>query len=128
MTYSGALATLLSALEPAVAIALACIPLMRPLFGGKKAAKNTDVCYAYSSSKHNGSGLYLKKGSRSCDYDPGTFTELVDDNDDSSEVQLQPIKPVQTVAVSKVQEDSEKSLPSSPQAIAVERKWEIMRH
>ena len=125
MTYSGALATLLSALEPSVAIALACIPLMRPLFGGSKTAKKTGTGYEYGSSKQSSSGLYSK--GRSASRGPGTFTELVDDNDDSSEVQLQPMKPIQTIAISTVEQDRRQFV-AQPQAITVERKWEIRRN
>jgi hypothetical protein len=48
MTYSGVLATLLSGLEPSVAIALACLPQMRPLFARKKPAP-----YGYGSREVN---------------------------------------------------------------------------
>jgi hypothetical protein len=48
MTYSGVLATLLSGLEPSVAIALACLPQMRPLFARKKPAP-----YGYGSREIN---------------------------------------------------------------------------
>ena len=96
MTYEGVLATLLSGLEPAVAIALACIPLMRPLLGHRGGASPSRTGYDYSGS--GTSGLYSGKkgrspaGSRAMN----TFTELGDDADDgsnSSVVQLQPIKP-----------------------------------
>ncbi|KAF2684446.1 hypothetical protein K458DRAFT_442819 [Lentithecium fluviatile CBS 122367] len=87
MIYSGVLATILSGLEPAVAIALACIPLMRPLFG-KKSTKTSDSGYNYESSKT--SRIYSKKAGRDA---TNTFSELVDDNDDSSQVQVQPLKP-----------------------------------
>lgn len=95
MTYEGVLATLLSGLEPAVAIALACIPLMRPLLGHRGNATPSRTGYDYSGS--GTSGLYSGKkgrspaGSRAMN----TFTELGDDADDgsnSSVVQLQPMK------------------------------------
>ncbi|ORY10515.1 hypothetical protein BCR34DRAFT_588590 [Clohesyomyces aquaticus] len=42
MTYAGVLATPLFGLERSVAIALACIPLLRPLCGGRgRASKHT---------------------------------------------------------------------------------------
>jgi hypothetical protein len=123
MTHTGVLATILSGLEPAVAIALACIPLMRPLFG----KKNPDSRSAsqYNSSKN--SGLYSKKDSRNASRGPSTFTELVDD--DSSEVHLQPIKPVANVNVSTeaVPPQLRESVSVPGQAITVERKWEV-RH
>lgn len=44
MTYEGVLATLLSGMEPSVAIALACLPQMRSLF-----ARNKLAPYGYGS-------------------------------------------------------------------------------
>lgn len=124
---SGVLATILSSLEPAVAIALACIPLLRPLFGSTTPPK-TGSRSEYASSKQ--SSLYSKKGSRSARRRPGTSTEVVDDNHDSSEVQLQPMEPVQranvTVAPAKDNRDSQ-APPSLKQAIGVERRWELRR-
>ncbi|CAO2648769.1 Nn.00g097180.m01.CDS01 [Neocucurbitaria sp. VM-36] len=88
--------------------------------------KNAGSSYEYGSSKQ--SGLYSKKGSRSASRGPGTLTELVDDNDDSSEVQLQPMKPVQNVNITAAQVDrNSQALSSQNQAITVERKWEIRR-
>ncbi|KAH7130091.1 hypothetical protein B0J11DRAFT_243866 [Dendryphion nanum] len=94
MTYTGVLATLLSGLEPAVAIVLACIPLMRPLLGRRGSNSNTNTGYDYSGSGN--SGLYSGKKRNPNSRDLNTFTELGDDADDgslSSVVQLQPIKP-----------------------------------
>ncbi|KAF2204466.1 hypothetical protein GQ43DRAFT_446691 [Delitschia confertaspora ATCC 74209] len=87
MTYDGVLATLLSGLEPAVAIVLACIPLLRPLFGSHKLKENTSSKYGYRSG--GGSELYSKKGmTKSGNRE---FQELEDDNDDSgSQVELKP--------------------------------------
>ena len=48
MTYEGVLATLLSGLEPSVAIALACLPQMRLLFARKKPAP-----YSYGNRDNN---------------------------------------------------------------------------
>ncbi|RYN15881.1 hypothetical protein AA0119_g12802 [Alternaria tenuissima] len=123
MTYSGVLATILSGLEPAVAIALACIPLMRPLFG--KPRKTTHSSYQYGSSRQT--SLFSKKGSETHGLDPtATFSELVDNNDTSSQVELQPIKPSHMVRVSSVYEHQKQQVPASPDhAIAVERKWEV---
>jgi hypothetical protein len=122
MTHSGVLATVLSGLEPAVAIALACIPLMRPLFGKKKSEKER-TGYDYNSSKT--SGAFSKKGSKNGSRGPSTFTELVDD--DSSEIHLQPIKPVHNVSVSAMpsQQNQRQSMPPPSQTITMERKWEV---
>jgi hypothetical protein len=122
MTYTGVLATILSGLEPAVAIALACVPLMRPLFGKKGLAKER-TGYDYNSSKT--SGAFSKKGSKNGSRGPSTFTELVDD--DSSEIHLQPIKPAHEVSVSAtpMQHNQRQSMSTSGQTITMERKWEV---
>ncbi|KAI4923285.1 hypothetical protein J4E85_008322 [Alternaria conjuncta] len=96
MTYTGVLATILSGLEPAVAIVLACIPLMRPLFGKSNQAMRSNL--DYESSKKT--SLLSKKGSRRHDDPTATFSELVDGNDASSQIELQPVKTCQIVRVS----------------------------
>jgi hypothetical protein len=126
MTHSGVLATILSGLEPAVAIALACIPLMRPLLGTRSSNKNGSGYY-HDGSKRSGS--YPKKGSRNAIYAaPGTFTELVYDNENSSEVQLQPVRSGTSVTVSDDREVvNRQSTPSPDRTITVERRWEVRR-
>lgn len=128
MTYTGVLATILSGLEPAVAIALACVPLVRPLFGKKAPGKNST---AYDYNSNNTSGIYSKKDNRSAGRDPLTSTELVDDTDDSSEVRLQPMKGVQevTVTTEPVVQSRRESVNGLPgQAITIERKFEVRHH
>jgi hypothetical protein len=93
MTHSGVLATILSGLEPAVAIVLACIPLMRPLLG-HKSANTKDSRYRYNSSRM--SKLDVKEMVRG---NTDTFPEWADDTDASSQVQLQPIELSSTVEV-----------------------------
>jgi hypothetical protein len=123
MTYTGVLATILSGLEPSVAIALACIPLMRPLFG-RKDPSGKGSAYEYSNKS---SGIYTKEV-RGAVRDPNSFTEIVDDNDDSSEVHLQPIKPCQNTSVTTEPIDRRESITALPgQAISVQKKWEV-RH
>lgn len=126
MTYTGVLATILSGLEPAVAISLACIPLLRPLWG-RKPSGSKGSSYEYNSSKQG--RVYPKKGSKGSGGGAvGTFTELVYENDDSSEIQLQPVKPKRSVSISAITESkSDPSLVSPGQAITVEQKWEIRR-
>jgi hypothetical protein len=126
MTHSGVLATILSGLEPAVAIALACIPLMRPLLGTRSSNKNGSGYY-HDGSKRSGS--CPKTGCRNaiCAA-PGTFTELVYDNVNSSEVQLQPVKSGTSVTVSDDREVvNRQSTPSPDRTITVERRWEVRR-
>ncbi|RYN43824.1 hypothetical protein AA0112_g238 [Alternaria arborescens] len=124
MTYEGVLATILSGLEPAVAIVLACIPLMRPLFSNTRNAANSS--FSYGSSTHT--SLFSKKGGRAHGLDPtATFSELMDDNDASSQIELQPIKASQIVRVSSVC-GHHKQVPANPNyAITVERRWEVRR-
>ncbi|XP_014550951.1 hypothetical protein COCVIDRAFT_20708 [Bipolaris victoriae FI3] len=99
MTYSGVLATNLSGLEPSVAIALACIPLMCPLF--RKSRKTTHSSYQCDSSRQT--NFFPKKRSETHSLDPtATFPRLVDNNDASSRVELQPINPSHMIRVSSV--------------------------
>ena len=125
MTHTGVLATILSGLEPAVAIVLACIPLMRPLFGLSK--KSDHPSYQFGSSKRT--SRFSRKGCDTHGLDPtATFSELVDDNDTSSEIQLQPIKSEQLVSVSSFDKGHRQQASRSPnQAITIERKWEVTR-
>lgn len=43
LTYLAALPSIYSVLEPALAITLACVPLLRPLFGGKYSVRGTRI-------------------------------------------------------------------------------------
>ncbi|KAH5183106.1 hypothetical protein HBI24_082660 [Parastagonospora nodorum] len=97
MTYTGVLATILSGLEPSVAIALACIPLMRPLFRKAKSGGCRST-HGYNSDKS--SGVFSAKKGRGAGRYQGSFIETVDDNDDTSEVHLQPMKPACSVDIS----------------------------
>ncbi|KAI4649078.1 uncharacterized protein J4E78_008596 [Alternaria triticimaculans] len=124
MTYTGVLATILSGLEPAVAIVLACIPLMRPLFS--KSNNATRSSFDYDSSKKT--SLFSKKGNRRHKDPTATFSELVDDNDASSQIEMQPVKTCQVVRVSSVyKHDREQRVADSKHAITVERRWEVRR-
>ncbi|KAH6867157.1 hypothetical protein BKA58DRAFT_461125 [Alternaria rosae] len=122
MTYSGVLVIILSSLEPAVAIALPCIPLTRPLFD--RSIKTT-----HSSYVSRRVSFFSKEGSRTQDFDPtATFSELVGNNDTSSPLELQSIKPSQIVRVSSVYEHRRQQIPASPNySITVETKWEVRR-
>ncbi|PSN59357.1 hypothetical protein BS50DRAFT_626789 [Corynespora cassiicola Philippines] len=121
MTYTGVLATMLSGLEPSVAIALACLPLLRPLCVSRKAHQHSGYDYGSGGDSELYSGKDRKSSSR-------PFTEL-NDNDDSSEVQLTPMKPVQNVQVSTSPENNSDRSVGLPvaQAITVERRWEVQR-
>lgn len=117
MTYSGVLATILSGLEPAVAIVLACIPLLRPLYKTRRSDNDTSQYYGSSG----GSELF-SKGSKN---EGHPFDTL---NDDSSEIQLQPVKPDHTVRVSATPDDRSCTSPFETKqynAITVDTRWEV---
>ena len=124
MTYSGVLATILSGLEPAVAIALACVPLMRPLFPSHR-RRNGTKSSQYNYGSGGDSGLYSSKSKR------GAVELHTSDGD--SEVELQPTqqKPVENVNVRastwNVEGHSEDPLENDQrgQKIKVERRWEV---
>jgi hypothetical protein len=99
MPYSGTLTTILSGIEPAIAIFLACVPLMHPIF--KK--------YTSRANRVDGSRLSYNTGGLSRGYtkqkggsrEPSrNNTELFedddDDDDDDSQIQLQLIDVSQT--------------------------------
>ena len=121
MTYEGVLATVLSALEPAVSIVLACVPLMRPLFGKSKHSIDSD--YQYSSSKQMSFSL---KKSRLHKLDPtATFSELAEGDNNSSQIELRPVEGIQRVHISSDEDRSKQDRIISPRAISIERKWEV---
>ena len=122
MTYSGVLVIMLSGLEPAVAIALSCIPLTRPLFD-----RSTKTNYSCSGSRRT--SFFSKKVTRTQDFDPtATFSELVGNNDIPSPLELQSIKPSQIVRVSSVYEHHTQQIPASPSPdITVDTTLEVGR-
>lgn len=113
MTYSGVVATILSGLEPSVALALACVPFLRPYFGrGFGELK---------SSYNAGNGSKSLKENRSGD--SRTFQEL---RDDASDVQLRPMNDgVQDTHVS-AKGTSNRITGSNDQThITVQKQWEV---
>ncbi|KAI4592690.1 hypothetical protein KJ359_010592 [Pestalotiopsis sp. 9143b] len=90
-TGTGLLAFLFSTVEIAVAVSLACVPFLRPFFrgtfGGSSADNSkykTNASYAFSNT---GTKVYRSRG----------FKELDDNN--GSEVQLQPVDPEREIGV-----------------------------
>lgn len=79
MTHSGVVATLLSGLEPSVALALACVPFLRSLFGNMFGSPNTRL--KHLPARTNG---FTGERRRS---DAAAFEAL---QDDCSDVQLHP--------------------------------------
>lgn len=138
MTYDGVLATLLSGLEPAVAIVLACIPLLRPLF--VRSRHNLDSGYQYGSSSGKHISFLSKRGGGSGALSHGldptaTFSELVDhQTNNSSQIELRPVEGIQRVCISSDEERGKEERGKmmakggvSPRTISVERMWEVKR-
>ncbi|RDW61985.1 hypothetical protein BP6252_11418 [Coleophoma cylindrospora] len=117
MTYSGLLATVLSGVEPTVAIILACVPFLRPLFG--KGASTDDTSYNLSDGATGG---FSKKAAVSSEARP--FEEL---DDDSSEIQLRPIDEpnAQVVAYSEHMSTSPRDKSTKSQFITVQTQWQV---
>jgi hypothetical protein len=68
------------------------------------------------------------KGGKVPDLDPtATFSELMDDNDASSQIELQPIKTSQIVRVSSVCSHHKQVPANLNHAITVETRWEVRR-
>ena len=112
-TYSGVLVTLLSGLEPSVALALACVPLLRPLVRTRRLKGTHSSQYGSSGGSQTLSRVGGKRG------DSRHFDQL---DDDSSEVELQPVKSIREDRTGMA---SEKHNTSNKQVITVERRIEI---
>ncbi|KAH7040010.1 uncharacterized protein B0I36DRAFT_379081 [Microdochium trichocladiopsis] len=74
---------LLSVMEPALGIILGCVPLLRPLFGGRYSATGTAKLGPRSTSEHNSS-----ENSKGSKVSKRSFNQLKDDT--GSETQLRP--------------------------------------
>ncbi|KAM0335545.1 hypothetical protein ACHAQA_000593 [Verticillium albo-atrum] len=117
MTHSGVVATLLSGLEPSVALALACVPFLRPLFGS--AFESSQKGSSYANMKPN-TDEYRKGSKRSETRD---FQEL---QDDASEIQLRPVMPIRDTLVTSDPKTAVRSMKDAkPDTITVERQWEV---
>ncbi|KAL8330144.1 hypothetical protein RB597_005452 [Gaeumannomyces tritici] len=110
MPHSGLLATLLSGVEPSVALTLACVPLLRPLWrGGRSSDGSTGASGSGYKRSGEGSGLgFGSKGSKK-HRQPGLETLAMTTSDDSSDLQLQPL---------------DDKVPG-PQFIKLEKQWEV---
>jgi len=119
MTYTGVLATILTGIEPAVALSLACIPFLRPLVSGNGIrSTGTDSRYA---SRTLGSKNPTGSGSR-------PFKEVT--GDDSSEVQLRPLGSDSFKYEADVSREGGSVGPAQPKgtggAILVSKGWNIV--
>lgn len=116
MTWSGLLATIFSGLEPAVAISLACVPFLRPIFDTKQDGQTPSNYYVPEGSDQ------FSKGNRSDSGRP--FQEL----DDASDIQLQPVKAESDFRIS-INTSSEgkdaTNQSAQPNGITVYTKWEV---
>jgi hypothetical protein len=113
MTYAGVLATILSGLEPSVAIALVCVPHLRTLFTRSSQSKKLGYDYGVSGS----SQLYASRDKRSA---TRPFDPL---NDDCSEVQLEPMDHRHSAQVET--SVAGKSDEANKGTITVEKRWEV---
>lgn len=109
MTHSGLFATLFSALEPPVAISLACVPYLRTILGGRWAASRSKFGYTHDS----GPG-FSKSGNRLAGSQP------LESRDDDSEVHLRPMR---AVAVEGGRHDGREL--DKKGEIHVETRWEV---
>lgn len=123
MPYSGTLTTILSGMEPAIAIVLACVPLMRPIF--KKSSSRVDSSRSgYDTGELSGGYTKQKGGSRK---HSGGITELFedDDDDDGSQIQLQPVD-VSKAGISTILHDTEgPAMSYYSRAITVKKSWAV---
>ncbi|KAJ8112813.1 hypothetical protein OPT61_g4906 [Boeremia exigua] len=127
MPYSGTLTTILSGMEPAIAIVLACIPLMKPLFRrfSSSAASSQSV---YDTGELSG-GYTKPTGSRR--EHSGVTDVLFEDDDDNdeddndSQIQLQPVD-VPKAGISIVSHDTEgTTMPHLNGTITVKKSWAV---
>lgn len=125
MPYSGTLTTILSGMEPSIAIVLACIPLMRPIF--KKFSPRADSSRSgYTTGEL--SGGYTKQA-RGCREHSENVDELFEDDynddDNDSQIQLQPVYVLKagTSIISHGTEDP--TMPHSSSAITVKKSWAV---
>jgi hypothetical protein len=111
------LATVLSGLEPAIAIALACIPLLRPLFKRQQSE--------HGSSQYYGAGRTSKSFSKKGGFSDSRSLDILDDN--SSGVQLRPMKAEHNVQVSTSSDgrDEDVGTTRDPKAITIDTSWEV---
>lgn len=94
LTYDAVAPSIYSVLEPTMSITLACIPVLRPLLGGRYSSTGTRLGPSGNTTT-GGSAARGSRGSRSAKRTSKSgFKALGGDNDDSSEYQLRPLDPV----------------------------------
>lgn len=122
MPYSGTLTTILSGMEPAIAIVLACVPLMRPIF--KKFSSRADSSrMGYNTGELSGGYIKQKAGSRK--HSGNTTEPFEDDDDNDSQIQLQPVD-VSKAGSSTISHNPEgPEIPHYSRAITIKKSWAV---
>lgn len=116
MTGTGMLALIFSALEPPVAISLACVPYLRTLLGGRWAA--------HSSRQHSKYGLSGHASSFSKSGRLGGSQPLAS-RDDDSEVHLRPMRGAAVESGDRSERDLADRELAKKGDIRVETRWEV---
>lgn len=118
MPYSGTLTTILSGMEPAIAIVLACVPLLRPIL--RRFGSRTDSDRSgYNTAELSGGYAKQKEGSR--EHSSGMTELFQDDDDNDSQIQLQPVE-LSKGGISTISHDTEgRSMPHYSRAITVKK-------
>ncbi|ROV99543.1 hypothetical protein VMCG_06338 [Cytospora schulzeri] len=99
VTYTVPMPIMWSALEPCLAITLACVPLLRPLLGGRYSP--TGTAKFGPPTKKVKSRTVTQKGSRQFNrlQDEPSITQLAEDDMDNIEVELGTVAPKNNVKV-----------------------------
>lgn len=102
LTYLAVTPSIYSVIEPNIAITLACVPLLRPLFGGQYSVRGTLIRRDWGTDETSGANNSAAKQPRKTNrvgfqtLDDSTFQG----NEASSQVELQPMDPKYEAVVS----------------------------
>ncbi|ROW06389.1 hypothetical protein VMCG_04283 [Cytospora schulzeri] len=102
LTYLAVVPSIYSVLEPNLAITLACVPLLRPLFGGQYSVKGTLIRREWATSNTSGAASSAARQPRKTNR-VGFQTlddSIFNSNEASSQVELQPMGPKYEAEVS----------------------------
>lgn len=121
ITYSIPLANIFSGLEPSIAVVLACVPLLRPLFGRAKYSNTGTAHYVENSGMSKSGERPIQQGRH--------FEPL---SDDSSQYQLRPVGNKFEVDVSASDRvnpaEHSDSDGENGRGITVKQEWKISGH
>lgn len=90
LTYDAVAPSIYSVLEPTMSITLACIPVLRPLLGGRYSSTGTRLGPSGNTTTGGSAAISSRPAKRTS---KSGFTALGEDNDDSSDYQLRPLDP-----------------------------------